>query len=56
LRRRQRKVTSGWKPDCLEGKSAAEDINISLSEHVSPIEWEKVILYGQYVLNPDDIG
>jgi len=24
-------------------------------EHVSPIEWENVILYGQYVLNPDDI-
>jgi TnpA family transposase len=22
---------------------------------VSPIEWENVILYGQYVLNPDDI-
>jgi hypothetical protein len=32
-----------------------EDINISLLEHVSPIEWENVILYGQYVLNPDDI-
>ena len=30
-------------------------INISLLEHVSPIEWENVILYGQYVLNPDDI-
>jgi hypothetical protein len=26
-----------------------------LLEHVSPIEWENVILYGQYVLNPDDI-
>jgi hypothetical protein len=34
-----------------EGKA----INISLLEHVSPIEWENVILYGQYVLNPDDI-
>ena len=21
----------------------------------NPIEWENVILYGQYVLNPDDI-
>ena len=31
------------------------DIDISLLEHVSPIEWENVILYGQYVLNPDDI-
>ena len=26
-----------------------------LLEHVSPIECENVILYGQYVLNPDDI-
>jgi hypothetical protein len=28
------------------------DINISLLEHVSPIEWENVILYGQYVTQP----
>jgi hypothetical protein len=32
-----------------------EDIDISLLKHVSPIEWENVILYGQYVLNLDDI-
>jgi hypothetical protein len=31
-----------------------EDIDFSLLEHVSPIEWENVILY-QYVLNPEDI-
>jgi hypothetical protein len=37
------------------GIPQGEDINISLLEHVSPIEWENVILYGQYVLNPDDI-
>jgi Tn3 transposase DDE domain len=37
------------------GVPEGEDINISLLEHVSPIEWENVILYGQYVLNPDDI-
>ena len=37
------------------GIPEGEDINISLLEHVSPIEWENVILYGQYVLNPDDI-
>ena len=37
------------------GIRESEDINISLLEHVSPIEWENVILYGQYVLNPDDI-
>jgi hypothetical protein len=29
--------------------------NINLLKHVSPIEWENVILYGQYVLNPDGI-
>jgi hypothetical protein len=37
------------------GIPEGEDISISLLEHVSPIEWENVILYGQYVLNPDDI-
>jgi hypothetical protein len=29
------------------GIPEGEDINISLLEHVSPIEWENVILYGQ---------
>ncbi len=37
------------------GIPEGEDIEISLLEHVSPIEWENAILYGQYVLNPDDI-
>ena len=37
------------------GIPEGEDIDNSLLEHVSPIEWENVILYGQYVLNPDDI-
>jgi TnpA family transposase len=37
------------------GIPEGEHIDISLLEHVSPIEWENVILYGQYVLNPDDI-
>jgi hypothetical protein len=32
-----------------------EDIDFRLLEHVSPIEWENVILYGQYVLNQDNI-
>jgi hypothetical protein len=34
------------------GIPEGEDIDLSLLEHVSPIEWENVILYGQYVLNP----
>ena len=26
-------------------------IDISLLEHVSPIEWENVVLYGEYVID-----
>jgi Tn3 transposase DDE domain len=33
----------------------ADGIDLSVLEHVSPIEWDNVVLYGQYVLNPDDI-
>jgi TnpA family transposase len=29
-----------------------EDIDISLAQYVSPIEWDNVILYGQYVIDP----
>ena len=29
----------------------AEGIDISLLEHVSPIEWDNVLLYGQYVID-----
>ena len=29
----------------------AANIDLSLLEHISPIEWENVILYGEYVLN-----
>ena len=28
-----------------------DDIDISMLEHISPIEWDNVILYGQYVLD-----
>jgi TnpA family transposase len=28
-------------------------INVSLLEHISPIEWENVVLYGEYVINRD---
>ena len=30
---------------------AANGIDLSLLEHVSPIEWDNVVLYGQYVLD-----
>jgi hypothetical protein len=26
-------------------------INLALLEHISPIEWDNVVLYGEYVLN-----
>ena len=29
----------------------AAGIDLSLLEHVSPIEWDNVVPYGQYVLN-----
>ena len=30
---------------------AEEGIDATLLQHVSPIEWDNVILYGQYVLD-----
>ena len=32
-------------------KESEEKIDVALMEHVSPIEWDNVILYGQYVLD-----
>ena len=31
----------------------AKNLDVSLIEHVSPIAWDNVILYGEYVLNRD---
>ena len=31
----------------------AEGIDISLLEHISPIEWDNVLLYGEYVVDPN---
>ena len=31
---------------------AANGIDLSLLEHVSSIEWDNVVLYGQYILDP----
>jgi hypothetical protein len=30
----------------------ADRIDLSVLEHVSPIEWDNVVLYGQYILDP----
>jgi hypothetical protein len=32
-------------------KPEDEEIDVALLEHVSPIEWDDVILYGQYALD-----
>ena len=31
---------------------AEEGIDVELLQHVSPIEWENIVLYGQYVIDP----
>jgi len=33
------------------GDPTAEGLKVSMLRHVSPIEWDNVVLYGQYVLN-----
>jgi hypothetical protein len=33
-----------------------EKIDVALPEHTSAIEWDNVILYGQYVLDRDRVG
>ncbi len=30
-----------------------DGVNVSLLSHISPIGWDNVLLYGEYVLNPD---
>ena len=35
----------------LHGEPEREGVNLSLLEHISPIGWENVLLYGEYVLN-----
>jgi hypothetical protein len=35
----------------LEGEPEAAGVDLSLLEHVSPIGWDNIILYGHYVLN-----
>lgn len=36
-----------------ESDPEGHGIDVSLLEHISPIEWENVILYGEYVINRD---
>ena len=39
-------------PVLSECDPVANGIDLSLLEHVSPIEWDNVVLYGQYILDP----
>ena len=34
-----------------EENAEQDGIDLALLEHVSPIEWENVLLYGEYVIN-----
>ena len=36
-----------------ECEPQAEGIDVSLLEHISPIEWKNVVLYGEYVIDPN---
>lgn len=36
----------------LEGDPDGNGIDLSLLEHISPVGWDNIVLYGQYVLNP----
>jgi len=37
----------------LECDSDGAGIDLSLLEHISPVGWENITLYGEYVLNPN---
>jgi len=45
---RVRRVTP--RPSSCACDPVANGIDLSLLEHVSPIEWDNVVLYGQYIL------
>jgi hypothetical protein len=34
-----------------QGDPASAGIDLALLEHISPIEWDNVVLYGQYILD-----
>ncbi|KAA3643843.1 MAG: Tn3 family transposase [Chloroflexi bacterium] len=36
----------------VEGDLAGAGVDLSLLEHISPVGWENITLYGEYVLNP----
>jgi hypothetical protein len=32
-----------------------ENINLAMIEHISPIEWENIILYGEYIIDRNSV-
>ena len=34
-----------------ENDAESNDLDLSLLEHVSPVGWNNVVLYGEYVIN-----
>ena len=37
----------------LEADPAGAGVDLSLLKHISPVSWENITLYGEYVLNPN---
>ena len=37
----------------LEGNPEEAKVDLSLLEHISPVGWDNVLLYGEYVLDQD---
>jgi hypothetical protein len=35
----------------LEGNPEVAGVDLSLLEHISPVGWENILLYGEYVLD-----
>jgi hypothetical protein len=35
----------------LEAEPEAAQVDLTLLEHISPIGWDNILLYGEYVLN-----
>ena len=34
-----------------EQNEVPPELNLSLIEHISPIGWENIVLYGEYIIN-----
>lgn len=39
----------------IENNKLPENINLNLISHISPVSWENIILYGDYILNRNKV-